>query len=226
MIHVGIVEDDFRIASIHQQFLESIEGVTVVGQALRARDTWQMLETQYVDLLLVDIYMPDQLGIDLVRELKVQYPALDFIIITAATERELVASSVAAGAFHYLVKPVELSKLKEVIERYQQRRAFLQESQHVNQNEIDKLFVQGAVTKEMATNTDLPKGIHPLTLQKVIDIAGSLTEGTTAEEMGERLGASRTTARRYLEYLIAEGKMRAELEYGIVGRPERKYFGL
>lgn len=226
MIHVGIVEDDFRIASIHQQFLESIEGVTVVGQALRARDTWQMLETQCVDLLLVDIYMPDQLGIDLVRELKVQYPALDFIIITAATERELVASSVAAGAFHYLVKPVELSKLKEVIERYQQRRAFLQESQHVNQNEIDKLFVHGSVTKEMYINTDLPKGIHPLTLQKVIDIAGSLTEGTTAEEMGERLGASRTTARRYLEYLIAEGKMRAELEYGIVGRPERKYFGL
>lgn len=226
MISVGIVEDDFRIASIHQQFLESIEGVTVVGQALRAKDTWQMLETQPVDLLLVDVYMPDQLGIDLVRELKVQYPSLDFIIITAATDRELVASSVAAGAFHYLVKPVELIKLKEVIERYKKRRAFLQQGRPVDQDEIDKLFVQGSVAKEVQADMDLPKGIHPLTLQKVIDIVDSLTEGTTAEEIGDRLGASRTTARRYLEYLIAEGKMRAELEYGIVGRPERKYFGI
>lgn len=226
MINVGIVEDDFRIASIHQQFLESIEGITVVGQALRAKDAWQMLEEYQVDLLLVDIYMPDQLGIDLVRELKVQYPALDFIIITAATDRELVAGSVAAGAFHYLVKPVELGKLKEVIGRYRQRRAFLQEDRQVEQHEIDALFMQGDVAKETVAESDLPKGIHPLTLQKVMDIVGSLTEGTTAEEMGELLGASRTTARRYLEYLISEGKMRAELEYGIVGRPERKYFGV
>ncbi|PIC57094.1 DNA-binding response regulator [Sporosarcina sp. P12(2017)] len=224
MIHVGIVEDDFRIASIHQQFLESVDGVKVVWQALRAKDTWEMLEKQPVDLLLVDVYMPDQSGIDLVRELKVNFPSLDFIIITAATDRELVAQSLSAGAFHYLVKPVELTKLQEVIERYQQRRLFLQESLYADQEEIDKLFVHAAAVKEDETN--LPKGIHPLTLQKVIDIVNSLTEGTTAEEVGERLGASRTTARRYLEYLIAEGKMRAELEYGIVGRPERKYFGL
>ncbi|ARF17073.1 DNA-binding response regulator [Sporosarcina sp. P3] len=224
MIRVGIVEDDFRIASIHQQFLESISDVKVVWQVLRAKDTWKMLEKQPVDLLLVDVYMPDQSGIDLVRELKVNYPALDFIIITAATDRELVAQSLAAGAFHYLVKPVELTKLQEVIERYQQRRLFLQESPHANQQEIDKLFVHATVVRE--SETHLPKGIHPLTLQKVIDIVNSLSEGTTAEEVGERLGASRTTARRYLEYLIAEGKMRAELEYGIVGRPERKYFGL
>ncbi|ARD47921.1 DNA-binding response regulator [Sporosarcina sp. P37] len=224
MIHVGIVEDDFRIASIHQQFLESIDGVKVVWQALRAKEAWGLLENQPVDLLLVDVYMPDQLGIDLVRELKVQYPLLDFIVITAAADRELVAQSVAAGAFHYLVKPVELAKLKEVIERYQQRRLFLKESPHADQEQIDKLFVHNTAVKDSETN--LPKGIHPLTLQKVMDIVHSLNEGTTAEEVGERLGASRTTARRYLEHLIAEGKMRAELEYGIVGRPERKYFAL
>ncbi|PID14863.1 DNA-binding response regulator [Sporosarcina sp. P34] len=224
MIHVGIVEDDFRIASIHQHFLESVDGVEVVWQALRAKDTWGMLKKQPADLLLVDVYMPDQSGIDLVRELKIHYPSLDFIIITAATDRELVAQSLAAGAFHYLVKPVELTKLREVIDRYQQRCLFLQESPHVDQEEIDKLFVHAVATRENGTN--LPKGIHPLTLQKVLDIVNPLTEGTTAEEVGEKLGASRTTARRYLEYLIAEGKMRAELEYGIIGRPERKYFGL
>lgn len=224
MIHVAIVEDDFRIAAIHQQFLETLDHVKVVGQVLRAKDTWELLEKETVDLLLVDVYMPDQLGIDLVRELKVEYPALDFIIITAANERELIADSVAAGAFHYLVKPVELVKLREVMERYKQRKRLLESGKYTEQREIDKLF--GQSTQAYEKENDLPKGIHPLTLEKVLEIISKLPEGTTAEEMGELMGASRTTARRYLEYLIAEGKMRAELEYGIVGRPERKYFGV
>jgi CitB family two-component system response regulator CitT len=52
----------------------------------------------------------------------------------------------------------------------------------------------------------------------------SLNNGINAEDLSEHLGASRTTARRYLEYLISTGKAKAELEYGIVGRPERKYY--
>lgn len=222
MIRAAIIEDDFRIASIHQQFLESIEGVVVVGQALRASEAWELLKRESVDLLLVDIYMPDQLGTELVRELKVHYPELDFVMITAANDRNLIAKSMDAGAFHYLVKPVELVKLNEVIVRYKDRRKRLSEGKLTDQSDIDALFGLGiAPTEQLA---ELPKGIHPLTLDKVIEIVQTLTDGTSAEEIGERLGASRTTARRYLEYLVAEGKMRAELEYGIVGRPERKYF--
>lgn len=166
--------------------------------------------------------MPDQLGTDLVRELKVKYPELDFIMITAANDRELIAKSMDAGAFHYLVKPVELTKLSEIIMRYQGRKQLLSEGKLNDQSDIDALFGYGQTIQE--TVSDLPKGIHPLTLDKVSELVCTLNEGTSAEEIGERLGASRTTARRYLEYLVAEGKMRAELEYGIVGRPERKYF--
>lgn len=222
MIRTAIIEDDFRIAAIHQQFLESIEGVIVVGQALRASEAWTLLEKEAVDLLLVDIYMPDQLGTELVRDLKVKYPKLDFIMITAANDRELIAKSMDAGAFHYLVKPVELSKLSEVILRYQDRLKRLSEGDLADQSEIDALFGHVMTSEEHVS--DLPKGIHPLTLEKVMELVESLKVGTSAEEIGERLGASRTTARRYLEYLVAQGKMRAELEYGIVGRPERKYF--
>lgn len=69
----------------------------------------------------------------------------------------------------------------------------------------------------------MPKGIDPLTLQKVIDIMKTVEDGISAEEMGEKMGASRTTARRYLEYITSTGEVTAELEYGIVGRPERRY---
>jgi CitB family two-component system response regulator CitT len=49
-------------------------------------------------------------------------------------------------------------------------------------------------------------------------------KGASIEEVSEAMGASRTTARRYLEYLVSIQRLRAELEYGIVGRPERKYY--
>ena len=222
MINILIVEDDFRIAEIHQKSLESIEGVSVVGNALRADESWSFIEKYQVDLLLVDVYMPDQLGIDLVIELKKKYDHLDFIMITAARDTELLKRSMSAGVFYYLIKPVELEKLREVIEIYKTQKKIIQSTDFVDQAIVDSVF--RASSPESTSKGSLPKGINKLTLSNVLEIVKSLPDGTTAEEMGGRLGASRTTARRYMEHLVSTGKMRAELEYGIVGRPERKYF--
>jgi len=46
----------------------------------------------------------------------------------------------------------------------------------------------------------------------------------SAEEIVDIMGASRAKARRYLEYLVSTEKLKAEVSYGSVGRPERKYF--
>ncbi|WP_226916932.1 hypothetical protein [Halomonas sp. FME65] len=45
----------------------------------------------------------------------------------------------------------------------------------------------------------------------------------SAEEVGAAMGASRTTARRYLEYMTGTGTLVAEVSYGSIGRPERRY---
>jgi len=64
-----------------------------------------------------------------------------------------------------------------------------------------------------------------LTLGKVQQVfQKNNPNGLSAEEAGERIGASRSTARRYLEYMITTGELRADLIYGSVGRPERRYF--
>ncbi|MDS9472617.1 response regulator [Sporosarcina pasteurii] len=222
MINVLIVEDDFRIADIHESILAGIDGINVVGKALRAEGSWQFIETNRVDLLLVDVYMPDQLGIDLVIELKQKYPHLDVIMITAARDTHLLKKSINAGIFYYLIKPVQFEKLKKVIEVYKDKKEILASTDVVDQAMLDRIFRMPS--PENRPNVSLPKGINELTLSKVLEIMKSLPDGVTAEEMGERLGASRTTARRYMEHLVSTGKMKAELEYGIVGRPERKYF--
>jgi two-component system CitB family response regulator len=70
-----------------------------------------------------------------------------------------------------------------------------------------------------------PKGIDPLTLAKIKKHMLAVDEeGITAEVLSSMVGVSRSTARRYLEYLISGKKVHAELIYGSVGRPERRYF--
>lgn len=222
MINILIVEDDFRIANIHERFVKDIEGVKVIGQVHRAQDAVAFMEEHHVDLLLLDIYLPDKLGTELIKELKKTHNDLHFIVVTAADHVDLLDFSLKSGVFYYLIKPVSLEKFKDVIERFKRRQDLLSSRKSVDQELIDKLLGNPEPTGQMK-NHSLPKGVNQLTLQNVLQILESLPDGITAEEMGEKLGASRTTARRYLEYLVSIGRVSAELEYGIVGRPERKY---
>ena len=59
MLRVAIAEDDFRIAQVQERFLLEVDGVEVVGKALNAKETLEMLKEKKVDLLLLDICMPD-----------------------------------------------------------------------------------------------------------------------------------------------------------------------
>ncbi|WP_077358462.1 response regulator [Virgibacillus halodenitrificans] len=220
MIQVLIAEDDFRIANIHEKFLEKITGLQVIGKALNGKETLDFVSKQEVDLLLLDIYMPDLQGNEMIRDLRKINPELDIIIISVAAEKEIVEESIRNGVFDYILKPVKINQFLETIERYKTMKERI-----ANQEEIDQPFLDELLGKQklMLEEEGTPKGIDPLTLKKVEEIMEAFGEGLTAEETGKKIGVSRTTARRYLEYLISVGCVTAELEYGIVGRPERKY---
>ncbi|MFS0824297.1 response regulator [Bacillus sp. 1P02SD] len=223
MINVLIAEDDFRVASIHEQFLKKIEDVNLVGKSSNAKETLEMLKKHdNIDLLLLDVYMPDKMGTELLPIIRNLYPEVDIIMITAATEKKHLEESLRSGVFHYLIKPVTFEKFTETIKKYIEKKDLL-----LSMNEVDQTFADhyfgGKLMQSVEKKIHYPKGIDPLSLEKVRDIIRKLDSGITAEEMGERMGASRTTARRYLEYLTSTNEVTAELEYGIVGRPERKY---
>lgn len=218
---IAIAEDDFRVASIHEQFLEKIDGVEVAGKALNASEALALLEDKEIDVLLLDNYLPDRSGVSILPELRSKFPKLDVILITASTERKVVEPAIRNGVLDYIVKPVDFNRFKAALEKVMNRRELLESDDEFNQSVIDQVL-SGRTSG--ANPVSLPKGIDPLTLTKVQETMESLNNGINAEDLSEHLGASRTTARRYLEYLISTGKAKAELEYGIVGRPERKYY--
>ncbi|KKI93835.1 transcriptional regulator [Bacillus sp. SA1-12] len=222
MIKVMIAEDDFRIAQIQEQFLQKVSEVKLVGKALNAKETMEILDKHEVDLLLLDIYMPDELGTELLPRIRESHPTVDIIMITAATERTMLEKAIRYGVFNYLLKPVTIEKFVETIEEYKKKKNMISCREEVDQSLIDRYF--GISNQAPVSQKELPSGVDRLTLQKVKEVMAELKGGISIEEMGEKMGASRTTARRYLEYLVSIDVCIAKHDYGIVGRPERKYY--
>jgi len=225
-LKVLIVEDDPKIAEIHRHFTEKVDKFSVCGIAENLEDAEKMSALLEPDLILLDLYFPEGLGTDILWRIRARHQATDVILITAAKEIEPLQEAVRGGVFDYILKPVMFPRFREALERFREHHSNLsKKATTLDQKAIDRLLHPYKDTA--AGEPEYPKGIDPLTLNKINEVfKHPHPDGFSAEEVGEQIGASRTTARRYLEYLSANGQLRAELIYGAVGRPERKYFSV
>ncbi|MES1041410.1 response regulator [Peribacillus simplex] len=223
-IRAVIAEDDFRVADIHEKFLKNFDEIEVVGKAVNAKKTLRIMEQKSPDLLLLDVYMPDQLGTDLLPDIRKKFPNVDIIMITAATDKELLEKALHYGVENYLIKPVEMKRFNQVIEEYLKKVHLMKSKQEIDQDFVDLILKKGSSASETNDGPSLPKGVDEITLAKVIEVLEASDIGLSAEQVSSQIGASRTTARRYLEYLISVKKCKAEVVYGVVGRPERRYY--
>ena len=218
MIDVLIVDDDFMVARIHEGFVERIPGFQVVGVAHNGVEALAEAERLQPDLVLLDVYLPDTSGLDLLKRLRETIPELDVLVISAAREVETVRRAQRGGIVHYLMKPFTYEDLRERLEHYQLTHAALdQTDQAPDQADVDRLF--GLSSPE----TRLPKGFSAETLRLVADVLRETEGDLSAAETAASLGLSRVSARRYLEHLVDAHKAEVTLRYGGVGRPERRY---
>lgn len=222
-IRVLIVEDDEKIAEIHRRFTEKVEGFEVVGVATSIDEARELVEVLQPELVLLDIYFPTESGIDLLWEIRAENRQTDLILITAAKEIGPLQEAIRGGAFDYIIKPTIFARFQDTLQRYRQARQKLTVTRTVEQQDVDLLL--GSRTEAPIPKTQLPKGIDAITLDKVRRVfSTSEGEGQSAEEVGQRVGISRSSARRYLEYLVEIDWLSADLLYGTVGRPERRYY--
>jgi len=223
---VVIVEDENEVASLLAEYLQrgdDIRVTAVVGDLAGGR---ALLERYQPDLLLLDIYLPDGSGLDLLAELRAAGHSCEVMMITAASEVASLERALQLGAFDFLVKPVLLQRLDRALNTFLQRQRRLRGAPAVTQSVADAMFSREGESAETAApgHPRLPKGIDALTLNRVRDVlAESPRDFLSAQEIGQRAGVSRSTARRYLEYLLTRHELEADQAYGSIGRPERRY---
>ncbi|HKW78084.1 MAG TPA: response regulator [Candidatus Limnocylindria bacterium] len=221
-IRTLIVEDDFRVADIHRGFLERIPSFTVAGVAHTATEALELVERERPDLVLLDIYLPDRSGLQLLRELHaIGRAPIDVIAITAANDVETLRSALQGGVAHYLVKPFQFNAFREKLESYAAMRSRLREVREIGQEEIDEVvaLLRGAGSR----SAPLPKGLSPATLALVARSLRGSDQDLSAIDVAKATGVSRVTSRRYLDHLARSGIVEVTMRYGTAGRPEHRY---
>jgi len=217
---VLVVDDDFMVARIHTHYLATVPGFSVVATVHTGAEALAAMNEFHPDLMLLDVYLPDMTGIEVLRRARQDFPDVDVIVVTAARDLDTVREAMQGGAVSYLVKPFEYQALGERLEHYRRTRSALDTSRRADQQQIDQLFGVRTATP-VDDPADLPKGLSRETTQTVMAIL-SRDEAISATACAQRVGLSRVSARRYLEHLEKTGVAEVTLKYG-VGRPERRY---
>jgi len=223
-IEVLVIEDDVRVADVHCRFLEKIEAFTVIARASTGEEALDWLESFSPHLILLDVFLPDILGVDLIDKIQEVSPTSSIILITAATEAHIVQKAYRKNVTDYILKPFTFEQLKESIEKFRYKYLLLKNNEKFTQEKIQYLWPKAGSSTPIETPLLLPKGIDPTTMNHVINHLSIMENGSTAELLGKNIGVSRSTARRYLEFLVTQKQVYTELTYGTVGRPERRYF--
>lgn len=218
MIDVLVVDDDFRVARIHRTFVDGIEGFRTVGVVHTGAETRAAVRTLSPDLILLDLYLPDVFGLDLINQLRVEGVEGDIIVISAANESQTVERAVKLGVNSYLLKPFTRTDLTDRLQEYRSHRHARQRRTLDDQARIDRRFGRAEPSRDA-----LPKGMSPETAALVLAALHEQDRECSAQTLAEGVGISRVSARRYLEHFAQQGLAQVSLRYGSPGRPERLY---
>lgn len=219
---VLVVDDDFRVAALHAEVVEAIPGLEVLARVHTAAAALDALARRAPDLVLLDRYLPDADGIDLLRRLRApRVGAPDVLMLTAARDLASVRGALDAGALHYLLKPVDFAVLRGRLQAWARLQAAVRRdgAVDVHQREIDRLFAlrAGAQDARAPANDAAP------TARRVLQVLHEAGQERSASDVAEAIGVSRATAQRHLSALVRTGTVVLDLRYGATGRPEHLY---
>lgn len=219
---VVVIEDDPMVQEVNRQFIESVPFFEVVGIAGNGADGIKLVNRLQPDLVIMDIFMPTIDGIKTLQQLRSENQEVDVIVITAAKDKPTIQTMLRNGAMDYIIKPFKFERIQQALENYRRFRLQLEEKGMVSQADLDQLlFRKTADSAQLADN--LPKGLNAVTLQQILQHLTEQKGSLSAEEVAEKVGIARVTARRYLEYLERIGKVNRDVVYGGVGRPTNRY---
>jgi response regulator of citrate/malate metabolism len=226
LINVMIIEDDETTINIYKKFVQKVDGFHIIASASTGKQALDLLNVFTPDLILLDVYLPDIKGTDLLWEIRKEVRSVDVIMITAANDVHTVSEAIRGGAFSYMMKPIMINQFLSTLEQYKKTRDKLSHSAVMEQGDVNRFFGiknSGSGANHLEQPDELPKGIDKHTLKKVRTQMKKMTGSINAEETAKAIGASNSTVRRYLEYLVAREEAEVDIIYGTIGRPERRY---
>ena len=221
MIRIIIVEDDPMVAQLNAAYLERLEGCCVVGQFSNGLEALEYLRKYPVELAIVDVYMPVCSGIELLRRLRSEWNRTAVIMITAATEMNVVDEALHLGIEDYIIKPFSYDRLRESVLRFRDKTSLVQGAGTVSQDVVDRILGNHPRPR---TGGSLPKGLNARTMAAIRAVLEQDPDCIhTCESIAAASGLSRVTVRHYLNYLVDTQILTSDIDYETGGRPRVLY---
>jgi two-component system, CitB family, response regulator DctR len=176
-----------------------------------------MVRTLRPDVVLLDLGLPGQSGLILLRRLRADGAPVEAVVVTASSATASVRAALQLGAVDYLVKPFDEDRLRKSLRLFERRMTMLGREQ-LTQGEVDLFCSDGPNALRW-----LPRNLSGERLDAIRGVLEREAQPLTAEEVAAAAGVARVTARRYLEYLVTIGQATMEPLVTGPGRPRHVY---
>ncbi len=216
-----IVDDDPMVAHINLKFANKA-GYEDVETAADIESAKERLMQGDIDLVLLDVYLPTGKGTEILKWIRQENLNTDAILITADRSSDTVEESMNFGAVDYLIKPFDFDRFQLAMEKFERKRYGFVGKKSVEQEDIDSIFFE-SVNRNDKVKDMLEKGMSEKTYTAILNAIKAMDASVTAEELGDKLGISRVSVRRYLEFMEDKGILEMKPIYGKKGRPQHLF---
>ena len=224
MINVLIVDDDAMVADLNRLYVNRVEGFSCCGVASTLNQAEAIINNpgHPVDLVLLDVYMQQDNGLDLLPVLRRVQRPIDVIMISSASDADTIKKSLHYGVVDYLIKPFQFARFEEALTGWQQKKTLMDNQQYYEQSDVDRL-IHGS-NPAAADTKKLPKGLTPQTLRTLCQwIDAHPTMEFSTDELASSVNISRVSCRKYLIWLAQMNILFTSIHYGVTGRPVYRY---
>lgn len=220
MIRAVIAENDPMVSDINRRYLEKdgrFDSIEIFKNGLSVQN---YLLKNHADLILLDVYMPQIGGFDLLQTIRERQIDCDAILITAANDPESLDKALKLGALDYILKPFEYNRFGQALNKFFMKRDIKARSDScISQKDADRLFSLSSGEEKRE------KGIQPQTLGLVKSfLEENRDKKYSGGEIAGYIGLSRVTVYKYLNYMENLNMLKSEIDYETEGRPCLRYF--
>lgn len=182
---VILIDDHAAVRAGYRRFIDSEHDLRVVGEAGNAEQAFSLLMSQQCDVLVMDISMPGQSGLDLIRRVRLKWPKLPIVILSMHDSPVVASKAISLGAKGYVTKSSPPEELVHAI------RVALSGCSHLSED-IEALGTPLEATTILGNRKEATDALNALSPRE-LDIIRLLSEGKTIDQTALVLGISSKT---------------------------------
>ncbi|HEX6595324.1 MAG TPA: response regulator transcription factor [Acidimicrobiales bacterium] len=208
-----IADDHERFRRGLKMVLEAEDGIEVVAQAGTGAEAVAKVEELAPDVVLMDVRMPVQNGIEATRTIREAFPSTRIIMLTVSDDEDDLFDAVKAGANGYLLKEVSIEEVADAV------RAVVQGQSLITPSMAAKLISEFGTLARRASEVEAPP--NPSLSPRELEVLKRVARGMSNEDIADELGMTPPAVRNHVANILVKLQLRSRIEAALMAMEPR-----